>query len=184
MKKNIILFFVIILITSITSYAQEIAITESGKKVILFENGTYKWVDDKEKNIKTEISFELLDTITKKNVTYLLTKEKYIYMKNGSNDLTKVKVDFLAIKELFIENIEIEKLNLIIGKASLKTKYSMKNPSSYIPKSIQYSLINEKQNRYSITISYTAQNSYGGAIDGYSSVKYSDEGEFTDILLY
>jgi hypothetical protein len=68
---------------------------------------------------------------------------------------------------------------MIIQTANIKTKYRLKNKSTYSPLKIFVAFIN---NEWTIKIDYTAQNDFGATKDGTTYTMFDELGEFKSQL--
>ena len=116
------------------------------------------------------------------DITYLETiatfKPKTFLLKNGLDEFIEVKIGMSSTKES-LNKLTIEKLNMIIQEASIKTKYSLKNKSTYRPLKVFVAYLD---NEWTISINYTAQNDYGATKDGTSYIMFDDLGVFKSQL--
>jgi len=118
MKKSILLCLLVLF--AITSFSQKKAVTETGEEVILYENGTWKYVNDSAR-LKNDITVNPKPFKKSPNSTFLLksTKtdigiwidsKKWSFKKASSNEDAEYELD-LRGKDLYgmiiTEKIEI-----------------------------------------------------------------------------
>lgn len=153
------------------AYGQEIATTESGKKVILNKNGTYEFlkVDPISNNFLTSADFNL-------DNGRMVVVRKNCQIKNGDNKNTEAIITVGCDVEKF-KAITIEKINEMLNVINEKSISATKNKYTYNAKIIKLSYLNESDTWHS-TIEYTAQNDYGATKDGLNSATFQGNGEF------
>lgn len=173
MKKH--LSFSLLLFAQIL-FAQEYATTDSGKRVELLKNGTYKYI----KEIKQQNSqIKPTDIVASDDKVKFITDSFFI--KNGDDKLTSVKILFSSPSEKY-KAVSLEKINLMIATVNIKAMYAVKNKSTYVPKNISlfYSV---DSNEWTGVVEYTAQNDYGATKDGKVFCMFDEVGEFKNILI-
>ncbi|OHT44470.1 hypothetical protein [Flavobacterium tructae] len=174
MKQFYLLAFII---TSSVIYSQEIATTESGKKVQLNKNGTYKYLSSS-KNIESTV---LKETDFIKTEEYVKFKNQEIYVLNGDEKPVLTSFSFGSDFNRF-SSLSIEQINSMISTANIKTMFQMKNRRTYVPKKISFFFV-EKDSTWMINISYIASNDYGGQKDGSAYSTFTDIGAFKDLMI-
>lgn len=173
MKKIIL---TLLLLYGFVSNSQEIAITESGKRVQLLKNGTYKIISQ-EKKIDGKINqsdFKILgDEIFYKN--------EFIDIINGDEVYIKCKFSYKGSLNRF-SSVGTDGFNSMLSTSNTKTMFNLKNRRTYIPKKINLFFVEEK-NHWLCYIEYTAQNDYGATKDGTSYITFNELGEFIEIVM-
>lgn len=166
----------LLLIVANFSFAQEFATTESGKKVQLNKNGTYTFVNESiiKETILTNSDFSLKDD-------YYTFISKPYYILNGDDKLVNIDLIYSA-KSVFFKSINAEKISFMISMANLKTKYSMKNKRTYVPRKVTI-IYSESSNTWMLGLEYISQNDYGANKDGDSYVTFEKDGTFKSILI-
>ncbi|MEW5677045.1 hypothetical protein ABGT15_12090 [Flavobacterium enshiense] len=173
MKK---ITFLIISLISFTGFTQEIATTESGKKVQLHKNGTYKYL--KETKIEST-TLKSSDIITVGD--FVKSKSNSIYIING--DEKPVEVQFsLSCSLNRYSSISINEINSMISTANIKTMFQMKNRRTYVPKKVSF-FFSDKESNWLIAIEYIAQNDFGATKDGTAYSTFEELGEFKEIII-
>jgi hypothetical protein len=157
-------------------YCQETAVTESGKKVQLNKNGTYKYL--KESKLEAT-SLKDSDMIT--HGDQISFKEKPFYILNGDEKLVDVKFIFSCSLNRY-SSMTTKDLNVMIGIANLRTSFNMKNKRTYVPRKIML-FFSEKTNEWVVTTEYVAQNDYGALKDGTSFTTFDELGAFKNIII-
>ena len=171
--KKLILFLIVF---TINAKAQEIATTESGKRVQLNKNGTYK-VLPQEKKIDGKINQS--DFINQgEDIVY---KNEFINILNGDENYVKCKFSYRGSLNRF-STVGIDLFNTMLSTSNVKTMFKMKNRRTYIPKKISLFFVEEK-NYWLCSVDYTAQNDYGGLKDGTSYTTFNELGEFQSIII-
>lgn len=167
MKK---ILLIICVTMSYFGFSQEIATTESGKKVILNKNGTYEF-------IKTNVAKESLLLISdfKLENGRMTAIQKNCLIKNGDNKLADVIITVGCDEEKF-KSMSIENINGMLNIINDKSISATKNKYTYNPKIIKLSYM--KDDTWHSTIEYTAQNDYGATKDGLNSATFQGNGEF------
>lgn len=172
-KLNLIICFII----SYIGFSQEIATTESGKKVILNKNGTYEF-------LKTNVAKEnlLLSSDFKLENGRMTAIQKPCLIKNGDNKFTEVIITVGCDEQKF-KSMSIEKINEMLNIINDQSISATKNKYTYNAKIIKLSYM--KDDTWHSTIEYTAQNDYGATKDGLNSATFQGNGElikFSTIL--
>lgn len=167
--KNIASFLAILL--SSLYYSQEIATTESNKKVKLNPNNTWEYITDINTD-ETKLTSSDVKDIAGYISTDLLNPPLKLY-KDGEDNLTKVKVKFDAPVEKFNQT-DFERINLMYEISLSWAKNKLKNPYSFSPKEISLSY-NSTYDIWWCSVKYVAKNSYGGEVAGSSFFTYPME---------
>lgn len=156
---------------SFIGFGQEIATTESGKKVILNKNGTYEFLKTNpvSDNLLTSSDFKL-------DNGRMVVVQKNCQIKNGDNKNTEVIIT-VGCKEDKFKTISIAKINEMLNIINDKSISATKNKYTYNAKIIKLSYLNDSDTWHS-TIEYTAQNDYGATKDGLNSATFQGNGEF------
>lgn len=162
MKNTISL---VLILLSFTGFAQEIATTQNGKKVILNKNGTWEFLKDNEISEKIVLASDF-----KLQNGRMSVLDKVCYMKNGDNKITEVLITVGCAENKF-KLISIEKINEMLKLVNEKSRSSAKNQYTYSPKVIKLSYL-AKEDSWSSTIQFTAQNDYGAVKSGLSSATF------------
>ena len=167
--KNLSL--ILLSLISYISFSQEIATTESGKKVILNKNGTYEYLKT------TKITENLLSSSDfKLENGRMSVVQKTCLIKNGDNKNTEVIITVGCSEDKF-KTMKIEKINEMFNMINEKSISATKNKYTYNAKIIKLSYLNDSGTWHS-TIEYTAQNDYGATKDGLNSATFQGNGEF------
>lgn len=169
MKK--LLLFTALLITNFV-LSQELATTDSGKRVQLLKNGTYKYL----KNVTVEATKLKAANFKSLDPDKYYTDKNFL-IKNGDGKLTPTNLMISLPATLYNEN-EITTYDLMIAESNIKTMYSLKNKSTYVPKEISLMFM-ETKNEWVCQIEYTAQNDYGATKDGKFYCVFDEKGTFT-----
>lgn len=166
----------LMLVLSSLAHSQEIAITESGKKVQLLSNGTYKYLKEVviKETILNKIDFIKVDD----RISF---KQKPFYIINGDEKLIDIKFSYGAPIELH-NSMDLDNLNSMISTANIKTMFKMKNRRTYIPKKVSFFYV-DKDSTWLIAIDYIAQNDYGATKDGTSYSTFDKNGDLKDIII-
>ncbi|MDP9961098.1 hypothetical protein [Chryseobacterium lathyri] len=162
--------FLAILLSSLF-YSQEIATTESNKKVKLNPNNTWEYITDINTD-ETKLTSSDVKDIAGYMSTDLLNPPLKLY-KDGEDNLVKVKTKFNAPIEKYNES-DFDRINLMYTISLSWTKNKLKNPYSFSPKEIDLSYDSD----YDIwwcRVKYVAKNSYGGEVAGSSFFTYPME---------
>jgi hypothetical protein len=167
-------YLILTLLFSCISYSQETATTESGKKVHLNKNGTYKVISN-------EVTYSLLnkDDFKEQNQrmgAYNLNR----LIINGDNKLSDVIIGVGMPIDIF-KNIDISKVEKMIKIANEKSIEKTKNKYTYVAKIIKISYTDNK--KWSCTIEFTAQNDFGATKDAISFVTFNELGGFENIVI-
>lgn len=173
MKK---ITYLVILLISYTGFGQEIATTESGKKVQLNKNGTYKYL--KETKIESTV-LKSSDIVTVGDL--VKSKSKSLYVINGDEKPVEVQFSFGCSLNRY-SSISIDDVNSMISTANIKTMFQMKNRRTYIPKKISF-FFSDKESKWLVAIEYVAQNDYGATKDGTAFSTFEELGEFKDVII-
>jgi hypothetical protein len=158
--KKLLLFIGLLIANGV--FAQEFATTDSGKRVELLKNGTYKYV----KVTKVEASRVKAADIKIKDDTAFYTNDNFL-IENGDEKLTPIKL-LVSIPVNAYKAADVDKINRVILEANIKLMYSMKNKRTYVPKKITTILSSKpgEPTEWICAIEYTAQNDYGATKDG------------------
>lgn len=171
MKKifyTTVLFFIIKNVNS-----QELATTESGKKVQLYKDGTYKYIDA---NSNETTVLKIYDFKTENGK---ISCKNRIYVIDGDEKTTQIEFSFYCNENTF-KQIEVDKITEMIRYANIKSMFLMKNRRTYIPKSIRV-FFSEESKEWMVSVEYTAQNDYGAIKDGLTVSIFSENGSFKSI---
>lgn len=163
----------LIIIVQSFCYSQEIATTESGKRVQLNSNGTYQVLED-----VNVFSLNLSD-FNFVNEKYSI-KEKIFQIRCIDKKLHEFDLTTFISKNQ-MEKLSVDKISEMIALSNEKTTYSLKNKYTYSPKSIRLDF-QEKDQRWCAWVQYTAQNDYGATKDSYSFVFFNPDGHFINIV--
>lgn len=162
-----ILILLLSLFAIVYCNAQELATTDTGKRVSLSKNGTYKYIPEK------KLSGRILLNDFKHDEGKVFYPENLINLEDADKKQIHVRFSFISSEEQFQELTET-KLNLMVFKANLEVMYSMKNKFTYTPKKIV--MIHNDTDKWVLSITYTAQNDYGALKDGNVMVSMTGDG--------
>ena len=154
-------------------YSQEIVRNSKGQSIKLNENKTWELVenstDDNSKILETDlnhkndkVNFGIINPLVKK-------------LKNGEEKDADVKISFMSEKNQF-DNINVDKLNKMIQLGLFSAKLKLKNQYSFIPREIKI-FFSEKMNIWTMDMTYTAKNSYGGEVEGTQMFFFKDSAD-------
>lgn len=152
-------------------YSQEMATTESGKKVKLNSNNTWEYYSENSSK-NSELTSDDLKEYSNSISTDLLDPPTKLF-KDGEDNLVKVKVKFSASSDRFKET-DFERINLMYNTSLDWTKRKLKNPYSFEPKEMDLSY-DDDNGIWWCRIKYVAKNSYGGEVAGSSFFTYPME---------
>lgn len=94
-------------------------------------------------------------------------KEDKIIVKDGNDKDVEVKLSVMVLTDDtqdFTRKLESNDLRLSIYEVILKTKSTLKNPYSFIPREIKITNDNKSDAKIYIELRYTAENSYGANV--------------------
>jgi len=94
-------------------------------------------------------------------------KEERMIVKDGNDKDVEVKLNLMVLEEdtqNFTEKLENSDLRLSIYEIILRTKSSLKNPYSFIPREIKILNDNKSESKIYVEVQYTAENSYGANV--------------------
>lgn len=172
MRNSILLLLILF---SFMGFAQEIATTENGKKVILNKNGTWEYLKNNEISENLILASDFILQNGRMSVV-----NKICYIKNGDNKITEVLITVGCDEDKF-KLISIEKINEMLKLVNEKSRTSAKNQYTHNPKVIKLSYVAKEDLWYS-TIQFTAQNDYGAVKSGLSSATFDGNGMLINFI--
>lgn len=165
------LFLLLTLFIANVLAAQEFATTDSGKRIELLPNGTYKYIT--QGSTVKESGFIL-------EATKAYYSDDHFMIENANKILVEVKV-FVTGTPASFKSVGSAKINAMLQKANTETIETVTNKSFYRP--VKVSLIYmPDRNRWISRIEYLAKNSQGNAVAEKSFMTFDEKGEFTGTL--
>lgn len=111
-----------------------------------------------------------------------MSLSRKIITEDGAGNKVEVKFS-IFITEAQLKELGVENINKINYDALVKTKYTLKNKYTFIPREISW-YNSDKSNfkgKWLVSIKYSAQNDFGALKDGANQIFYNIDGtEFKD----
>lgn len=152
--------------------------------VILFSVFSYGQKTKKSILVKPKIEVEkrvyLIDVSDFEKKDDKLLVNKKIKFKAGDDSDVDVET-FIPVTKLQLDSIGISKVNSMIEWGLLKSKYSVKNKYTYIPRKIGLFYM-DKKFTWSVKVEFTAQNDMGATKDATKYYVFDKKGEFLNEL--
>jgi hypothetical protein len=167
-----VFFIIACLAISTVVISQETATTESGKKVILNKDGTWKYAP--ESHSKTLGSNTFTKLISDNNARYYLSD--MVTIENGKEEEVPVKFNASIPKDAWDDlvkkygMVESEYFALMARSLSLNAQYSLKNTLSFEPFTKQFFSLNDGV--FVSDYKMVGKNGYGNAVETSVLVKY------------
>lgn len=188
MKKVLILLFLKI---GLLSSSQELVVNKSGDTIVLNSDKTWSYKNEKTLDEKITID-DFKETYAADGKTLDMPKNGGLFFrsKDGKMSLSrkivaedgagnKVEVKFsISLTEAQLKELGVENINKINYDALIKTKYTLKNKYTFIPREISW-YYSDKPNfkgKWLVSIKYSAQNDLGALKDGANQIFYNIDG--------
>lgn len=167
MKKILLFLFI-----SSFAFAQELVINSKGDSILLDQNRTWSFKNEKTEAFLTVNDFK--NSKTKNDTGTLITK--IVSTKDGANN--NVKIDFsVIINEELLQKYGTSYFNTCTEKLLISTKYTLKNKYTFIPREVGWYFSKDEpyKDKWMVAIYYSAQNDYGALKDGKNLIVVDNE---------
>ncbi len=188
MKKTLIIS--LLFLYSI-GFSQEFAVNKAGDTIVLNSDKTWKYRNENKSDEKIT-SNDFKETFESDGKTQTLSKNGCLFLrsKDGKMSLSrkiisedgagnKVKVDFsILISEAQLQELGVNKINQVNNDALLKTKYTLKNKYTFIPREINWHYSDKGifKGKWLVAVKYSAQNDFGALKDGQENLLFNIDG--------